>query len=165
MASWTLKIEGSVGRPLSFGWDELEQLPAQARVEDVSRFQPARVGSGVELDAVLALADPDPAADHATLHADRDNFHVSIPLALLKGQGVLVYRIGADPLPEEKGGPVRLVIRDPSACHTGELDDCANVKYLSRVELTQGRGRDTRPTSELEHAALHAQQPGPANAG
>ena len=50
-----------------------------------------------------------------------------------------------DRLGVEHGGPIRLIIRDPSACHTGELDDCANVKYLSRIELTERRGRDTRP--------------------
>jgi hypothetical protein len=38
------------------------------------------------------------------------------------------------------------------------LDECANVKYLSRIELTERRGRDTRPADEKAHEALHATQ-------
>ena len=92
-----------------------------------------------------------PRRSHVTLHADRDDFHVSIPLGLLRGQGLVVYRVGPVPLAVEQGGPIRLLIRDPSACHTGELDDCANVKYLSRIELTARRGRDTRPVDDESH--------------
>ena len=62
-----------------------------------------------------------------TLHADRDDFHVCVPLAAIKGQGIVVYKLGTEPLSVEHGGPIRLIIRDPSACHTGDLDDCANV--------------------------------------
>lgn len=150
-----LKIEGLVLHPLKLCWDDLEQMPESARVADVSRILPDRNGSGVTLDALLDRAQPLPAADFVTLHADRDDFHVSVPLALLIGQGIVVHRAGDSPLPPERGGPIRLLIRDPSVCHTGELDDCANVKYLSRIELSQGRGRDTRPTTETEHATLH----------
>ena len=87
-----------------------------------------------------------------TLHADRDDFHVSVSLAALRGQGIVVYRLGPDPLAVHHGGPVRLLIRDPSPCHADELDDCSNIKYLSRIELTHERGRDTRPSTESEHA-------------
>ena len=64
-----------------------------------------------------------PGADYVTLHADRDDFHVSLPLEALKGQGIVVYKQGSDVLGVEHGGPIRLIIRDPAACHTGELDD------------------------------------------
>ena len=97
-----------------------------------------------------------PEANYATLHADRDDFHVSVPLKEVREQGIVVYRLGDARLGIEDGGPIRFLIRDPSVCHTGELDECANVKYLSRIELTTRRGRDTRPTTEEEHAALHA---------
>ncbi len=73
----------------------------------------------------------------------------------VREQGIVVYRLGDGPLGTERGGPVRFLVPDPSACHTGELDECANVKYLSRIELTTRRGRDTRPTNEADHAALH----------
>jgi DMSO/TMAO reductase YedYZ molybdopterin-dependent catalytic subunit len=151
-----LKIHGAVEEPLTLTFADLAAFPASAQFADVSRIHPGRRGDGVVLDAILDQAQVRPGANYVTLHADKDDFHVSVPLEALKGQGIVVYKQGAQPLGTEHGGPIRLIIRDPAACHTGELDDCANVKYLSRIELTERRGRDTRPETEAEHAALHA---------
>jgi DMSO/TMAO reductase YedYZ molybdopterin-dependent catalytic subunit len=151
-----LKVDGAVERPLELGFEDLAGLPPEHQVSDVSRFHPGRQGDGVALEAILALAGPLPEADYLTLHAGRDDFHVSVPLQAVRGEGIVVYRRGGAPLGVEHGGPIRFLIRDPAACHTHELDDCANIKYLDRIELTVGRGRDTRPQSEAEHQALHA---------
>jgi DMSO/TMAO reductase YedYZ molybdopterin-dependent catalytic subunit len=158
---FALVVDGEVEAPLRLGYDDLEAFPEADRVPDVSRFHPARRGDGVALEAVLARARPRPEANYLTLHADRDDFHVSVPLGAVRAEGVVVYRDGGGPLATDKGGPVRFLIKDPSACHTSELDDCANVKYLSRIELTVRRGRDTRPADESSHAALHASQGAP----
>ncbi len=151
-----LTIDGAVERPQSLTYADLEALPESAQVHDVSRFHPSRRGDGVLLEALLSRAGVKPAANYLTLHADRDDFHVSIPLAPVRAEGIVVYRLGPDRLSGQQGGPIRFLIRDPSACHTGELDECANVKYLCRIELTERRGRDTRPADEGAHAALHA---------
>ena len=156
MSDVLLKIDGAVEHPLGLTFADLAGFPETAQFADVSRLHASRRGDGVLLDAILDRAIVRPAANYVTLHADRDDFHVSVPLDVLRGQGIVVYRLGPDPLGPEHGGPIRLLIRDPSACHTGDLDDCANVKYLSRIELTQRRGRDTRPETESAHAALHA---------
>lgn len=156
MASGTLLVvDGEVDRPRSLGFDELRALDASAQVEDVSRFHPGRKGDGVTLEALLALVGPKPAANYLTLHAARDDFHVSVPLDAVRGEGIVVYRQGESPLGADQGGPIRFLIRDPAACHTDELDDCANVKYLDRIELAVRKGRDTRPADEAAHAALH----------
>ncbi|MDR3638746.1 MAG: molybdopterin-dependent oxidoreductase [Isosphaeraceae bacterium] len=155
-----LKVYGAVEQPLDLTFEELGRWPATAQIADVSRFHPKRAGDGVTLDAILAQARPKPEADFVTLHADRDNFHVSVPLAAVRAEGIVVYKLGDARLGPEHGGPVRFLIRDPAACHSQELDDCANVKYLSRIEVTVGRGRDTRPADEAAHAALHASQSG-----
>ncbi len=153
-----LRVEGAVGRPLGVTFEDLAGMPGDVQVPDVSRFQPTRRGDAVTLAALLGVASPRPEATHLTLHADRDDFHVSIPLDAIREQGLVVYKVGPDRLGVEQGGPIRLLIRDPSACHAGELDECANVKYLSRIELTAGRGRDTRPVDDESHRALHEQQ-------
>jgi DMSO/TMAO reductase YedYZ molybdopterin-dependent catalytic subunit len=155
-----LVIDGLVERPLRLTFEDLDGLAGPARVADVSRFHPKRRGDGVTLEAVLERAGVRPEANYATLHADRDDFHVSVPLEPLRQQGVVVYRLGEGRLGIEDGGPIRFLVRDPTVCHTGELDECANVKYLSRIELTTRRGRDTRPTTEAEHEALHRAQSG-----
>jgi DMSO/TMAO reductase YedYZ molybdopterin-dependent catalytic subunit len=156
--SVVLKVEGAVDNPLALSFEALGALPEAAQVRDVSRFNAKRPGDGVALEALLAIARPKPEANYVTLHADRDDFHVSVPLQPIRGEGIVVYRHGDGPLAQEHGGPIRFLIRDPAACHTDELDDCANVKYLSRIELTVRRGRDTRPADEAAHAALHHAQ-------
>ena len=39
-----------------------------------------------------------PDANYMTLHADRDDFHVCVPLDAIKGQGIVVYKVGPGPL-------------------------------------------------------------------
>jgi DMSO/TMAO reductase YedYZ molybdopterin-dependent catalytic subunit len=153
-----LAIDGKVERPLRLTFADLAGFPEPAQVPDVSRFHPTRKGDGVNFDAILEKAGVLPSANYLTLHADRDDFHVSVPLEPLRGQGIVVYRLGSSPLGLEHGGPIRFLIRDPASCHTDQLDECANVKYLSRIELTEKRGRDTRPPDEKAHEALHAAQ-------
>jgi DMSO/TMAO reductase YedYZ molybdopterin-dependent catalytic subunit len=151
-----LIVDGAVKQSLKLTLADLDAVPESDRVRDVSRFHPTRQGDGVTLAAILQQAGVEPGANYLTLHADPDDFHVSVPLEPLLGQGILVYRKGSEPLDPQHGGPIRFLIRDPSACHSSELDECANVKYLSRIELTERRGRDTRPADEAAHAALHA---------
>lgn len=155
-----LTIDGLVEKPLSLSFADLDALPVSARVPDVSRFHPKRRGDGVALEALLDRAGVRPEANYVTLHAERDDFHVSVPLGPVRDQGIVVYRLGEGRLGIDDGGPIRFLIRDPSVCHTGELDECANVKYLSRIELSTRRGLDTRPETEAEHEALHRAQSG-----
>lgn len=153
-----LRVVGEVEQNLDLTFRELMAMPESERVLDVSRFHPGRKGDGVSLEAIVTRARPRPEANYLTLHADRDDFHVSIPFDAVRGEGLIVFRIGDEPLTVEQGGPVRFLIKDPAACHTDELDDCANVKYLCRIEFTARRGRDTRPEDEQAHAALHARE-------
>jgi DMSO/TMAO reductase YedYZ molybdopterin-dependent catalytic subunit len=157
-----LKVEGEVGSPLDLTYADLERLPETYQVRDVSQFPPhaKRPGDGVALEALLERARPKPEANYLTLHADRDDFHVSVPLQAVRGEGIVVYKHAGRPLGPEHGGPIRFLVRDPTACHTSEMDDCANVKYLSRIELSVRRGRDTRPADEAAHAALHRPEGG-----
>jgi DMSO/TMAO reductase YedYZ molybdopterin-dependent catalytic subunit len=155
-----LTVDGLVDRPLRLSVADLDAIPEPARVVDVSRFHPKRQGDGVQLEAVLERVGVRPEANYVTLHADRDDFHVSVPLEPLREQGIIVYRLGEGGLGVDHGGPIRFLVRDPSVCHTGELDECANVKYLSRIELTSRRGIDTRPTTDAAHEALHRAQSG-----
>jgi len=155
-----LVVDGAVEGPLHLGFDDLAALPAQDQIFDVSIYHPGREGSAVDLRALLRLARPLSLANYVTLHADRDDFHVSIPLDVLRDRGMVVYKLGESPLGTDQGGPIRFLIRDPASCHSAELDECANVKYLSRIELTVKRGRDTRPEDEAAHAELHRNQLG-----
>jgi DMSO/TMAO reductase YedYZ molybdopterin-dependent catalytic subunit len=150
-----LRVDGAVKCPLEMTPADLAALPASEQVHDVSRFHPKRQGDGVTLEAILDRVQPRAEANYLTLHADKDDFHVSVPLAAVRAEGIVVYHRGGAALGVEQGGPIRFLIRDPAACHTDELDDCANVKFLTRIELSVRKGRDTRPTTDEEHRRLH----------
>jgi DMSO/TMAO reductase YedYZ molybdopterin-dependent catalytic subunit len=138
-----LKIDGQVDQPVEFTFHDLVAFPESAQVGDVSRFHPSRKGDGVTLASLVARARPRDEAKYLTLHATADNFAASIPLDAVREEGIVVYRLNGEPLPEKNGGPFRFLIRNPAACHTDELDDCANVKFVDRIELTANTRRCT----------------------
>ncbi|MBX3460007.1 MAG: molybdopterin-dependent oxidoreductase [Planctomycetes bacterium] len=133
-------IAGLVGHPVTLSFEQLATLP---QIEDVGRLVPGRKGAAVRLHDVLAGARPDTAATHATLASSDGDFTASVPLDEI-GNALLVYRLGDQPLPESLGGPVRFLIPDAKACHSGGADTCANVKFLGSITLTAGGRPDTR---------------------
>jgi DMSO/TMAO reductase YedYZ molybdopterin-dependent catalytic subunit len=156
--SETLIVDGAVERPARLSFEDFRAMKPEQQVPDVSRFHPNRCGDAVTLEAILERVAPRPEARYLTLHADRDDFHVSIGLDAVRGEGLIVYKVAEAPMTPKQGGPYRFLIRNPAACHTDDLDDCANVKYLNRMELSAERGLDTRPENEQEHAELHANE-------
>jgi 2-dehydropantoate 2-reductase len=155
MPSPALRIDGNVQQPLDLTFDDLQAVEGDAQVPDVSRFQPKRRGDAVTLGAILERVRPTADATYLTLHASLDDFAATVPLAAVRDEALVVYRVDGAPMTAEAGGPFRFLIKNPAACHTDALDECANVKYLDRIELTAGPGRDTRPETDAEHDALH----------
>lgn len=158
MTTPLLKIDGEVERPATLSFADLANLTDDVQLPDVSRIDPKRKGGAVRLSGLLALVTPKSSARYLTLHASRDDFHASIPLASVQEQAILIYRLADAPLPESAGGPLRFFIPDFAACHTSEIDECANVKYVDRIELSAQPGQDNRPHDEKEHAELHERE-------
>lgn len=159
MSETVLKIDGLVRFPASFSFADLAALPSDVQVRDISRFTPKRHGDGVLLSALLAQVEPSLDNYWLTFHAALDDFAASIPSdPKVLETGIVVYAHNGQPLSTVRGGPVRFLIPDPAVCHTAELDDCANVKFLDRIEITAERGRDTRPEDEAEHEELHRRE-------
>lgn len=154
-AEAALVIDGEVGRPARLDWAALRALPAAFQIDDVSQIDPRRRGGAVWLTGLLAQVEPRATATHLTLHATADDFHASVPLDSVRASGMLIYRLGEEPLPASQGGPLRFYIRDHASCHAAEVDECANVKFVDRIELTAGKGYDNRPQDEADHARLH----------
>jgi DMSO/TMAO reductase YedYZ molybdopterin-dependent catalytic subunit len=158
MTIFTLTIDGQVEQPTTFSFADLAAVTAEFQVPDVSAIDPKRKGGAVRLAGLLALVRPKVGAKYLTLHATRDDFHASIPLDSVTNRAVVIYRLGAEPLPESAGGPLRFYIPDFAACHTSEVDECANVKFVDRIELSTERGYDNRPHDAAEHAELHERE-------
>ena len=153
-----LTIDGEVDSPVTLSFEELAAFDAAQQVLDVSRIDPKRQGDAITLAGLLARVKPKAGAKYLTLHASRDDFHASIPLDTVREKAILIYRLGGRPLPESAGGPVRFYIPDFAACHTSEIDECANVKFVDRMEFSATPGRDNRPHDAAEHAELHERE-------
>lgn len=157
---YLLRTDGLVKRPLNLAYEDLLALPGQ--VPDLTLLVPGRQGGGVMLNALLNAAGPCDEAEFITLSTSDGSFSASIPLDQVRGQGIVVYRDVDGPLSEAQGGPVRFLVKDIEACRlgSGEIDRCANVKHLSRIELSSSLRTDTRPGTQLEHQASHEDDPG-----
>lgn len=156
--STLLQIDGEVERTLALSFDDLAAIDVRHQVADVSRLDVKRRGDAVRLAGLLELAGVRTSARYITLHASSDDFHASIPLDAVRDRAILIYRLDGGSLPAKAGGPVRFFIPDFAACHTHEVDECANVKFVDRIELSATRGRDNRPEEERAHAELHRRQ-------
>lgn len=121
-----LKVEGLVETPGALGFQDLLALPGQ--IPDVSRIDPKRPGGGIWVKPLLAQFSPKPEATHITFHADNGQFSATVSLGEAQ-KGLFIYRLQGSPLPEHFGGPLRLIIPETE-------DRCANVKAVSRIELT-----------------------------
>ena len=155
MADACLIVDGMVQQSLSLTLVDLQQLAPENQVADVSQLGAKRPGRAVPIRDLLQLAQVSPAATHLGLHGTLDDFHASIPLAPVLDRGLVIFAVDGKPLEVAQGGPFRFFIPDHAACHQDEIDECANVKFLDRIELTQGKGFDNRPQDDEEHARLH----------
>lgn len=153
-----LTIDGEVDSPTVLSFKALGALPEAAQVRDVSQLDPKRQGDAVRLAALVDLVRPKPGVRYLTLHATADDFHASIPLEAVRDTGILIYRLQGAPLPTKAGGPLRFFIPNHTACHTSEIDECANVKFVDRIELSTEKRFDNRPHDEQQHAELHERE-------
>ncbi len=148
----TLRIE-QAGKPAEeLNFEQLSALDGQ--VADVSQSVPGRVGGAVRLQAILDRLEPSPDLDYLTVESTDGGFSASVPLAALR-EALIVYRLSNEPLPQDKGGPLRFLIPNDEGCATGGADACANVKFVGALRLTKGPGKDTRPTTPRRHTELH----------
>jgi len=158
MSDVLLKITGEVERPLALSFVDLAKLDAALQITDVSRLDPKRAGDAVTLAGLLNLVGVKPSAKWLTLHSATDDFHASIPLDAVRDKAILIYRLHGDSLPAKSGGPFRFFIPNFAACHSAEVDECANVKFVDHIEVSSQRGHDNRPLEDREHAELHRRQ-------
>ncbi|HSN92297.1 MAG TPA: molybdopterin-dependent oxidoreductase [Anaeromyxobacteraceae bacterium] len=130
-ARWRLAVDGAVEEPLALSLDDLLALP---QVDERSDFHCVTGWSvldlafrGVRLETVIALARPAEAATHLMAHA-ADGYSANLPLEeALKPDVLVAHAVEGEPLPAERGGPVRLV--------APQLWAWKGAKWLTRIEL------------------------------
>ena len=157
-SSVLLQVDGDVTGKRAFTWEDLTAIDPQWQIPDVSQLGPTRSGGAVWMRGILEAVKVCPEAKYITLHSKRDNFHASLPIDAILDRGMFIYRQQNQPLAAAAGGPIRFFIRDHTDCHNGEIDECANVKYVDRVEFSKQKGFDNRPLDDDAHEALHQQE-------
>jgi DMSO/TMAO reductase YedYZ molybdopterin-dependent catalytic subunit len=155
-----LRIDGEVETSRELTFADLAEVGEESQIVDISRLDPKRKGDAIKIAGLLELVGVKESANYIGLHGTLDNFHASIPLAPVRDRAFLIYRVDGEPLDVKAGGPFRFYILDHAACHMGEIDECANVKFVDHIELTTEKGFDNRPDDDDEHAKLHEKEHG-----
>jgi DMSO/TMAO reductase YedYZ molybdopterin-dependent catalytic subunit len=136
-ATWRLRIDGLVHRPVELSYRDLRALP---KAEQVSTFhcvtgwivKNVRWG-GVRFHDVLAAAGPLPEAGALHFVSAEKPYDDFLELRQVQLRDVLLaYEFNGKPLPREHGAPVRVVIP--------EMYGYKNVKWVERIELVQKPG-------------------------
>lgn len=153
-----LRIDGEVQSARQLTFNDLAAIDPAHQIIDVSQYDPKRQGDAVKLSGLLGLVGAKDSGKYIGLHGTLDNFHASIPLEPVRDRAFIIYRVNGKPLDVKAGGPFRFYIPDHAACHTDEIDECANVKFVDHIEITADKGFDNRPDDDEEHAKLHEQE-------
>jgi len=131
-SDWSLTVDGLVGEPRTFRWEDLLALPATEIVTDIhcvtkwSKFDTRWRGARVR-DVLDACGGAQLGATHI-LETAEHGYTTNLPLADVFGDDALVaYEFDGDPIEPEHGGPVRLVVP--------HLYFWKSAKWLRRIDL------------------------------
>lgn len=133
-ATWRLRIEGLVERPVTLSYDELRALP---RAEQVSDFHCVTGWSvedvrwaGVRFDDLLELSRPLPEAQAiACVSAEAPYVDTLTLEQAFLPDAMLAYEMDGAPLSRPHGAPTRVVIP--------EMYGYKNVKWVERIVLCE----------------------------
>lgn len=132
--TWELIIEGLVETPLAIGYDELLELESEEQVSDFHCVEGWSVENvkwkGIRLRVLFDRAKPKPEAAFVTFHSASGIYRDSLSLnEALEQDVMLAYLMNDEPLPEEQGLPLRLVMP--------RMFGYKNVKWVNRITLTE----------------------------
>ncbi len=131
---WAIRIHGLVERPMEFMLAQFRELP---RVKVFADFHCvttwSRLGNlweGVSVRSLLESAGVLPAARFAVIGGYDNGWTTNVPLSALLDADVLLADLhDGQPIDEDHGGPVRLVVP--------KLFAWKSAKWVNRIELTE----------------------------
>ena len=113
--TWKLEIGGLVDKPLSFTWEEFQQLPRTRVFADfhcVTRW--SRLGNlweGVSAQEIMQRAGVHPEARYVVATGYDGDWTTNLPLKDFQSEDVLLCDLhDGQPLIPDHGGPVRLIV-------------------------------------------------------
>lgn len=131
--TWKLTIEGLVKTPLDISYGELLKLESEEQVRDFHCVEGWSVNDvkwkGIRLKLLFDMAGIAPEAEFATFHSASGIYKDSLSIKeALEPDVMLAYLLDDEPLPEEQGKPLRLVMP--------RMFGYKNVKWVNRISLT-----------------------------
>jgi DMSO/TMAO reductase YedYZ molybdopterin-dependent catalytic subunit len=114
LADWDFRIDGLVTSPITWTWDEFNQLPARDFVVDISCVTKwTKLDTrwrGVSIDTLLEHVELAPNAAFAIAYSD-GGYTTNLSIAdIVNGQSFVAYDYDGEPLAAEHGGPARMVV-------------------------------------------------------
>lgn len=136
LATWRLRIDGMVDRPVELSFADLLELTRQDQTTDFHCVEGWSVydvpWNGVHLSTLLEAAGRRPEATYVTFHTIGGSYNESLPIDVaLEPRTMLGYGVAEHTLPLSHGFPLRLVVP--------RLLGYKNAKYVDRIELTDER--------------------------
>jgi DMSO/TMAO reductase YedYZ molybdopterin-dependent catalytic subunit len=136
-ASWRLRIDGLVERPIELSYQDLLALP---KAEQISTFHCVTGWvvkqvhwAGVRFHDLLATVQPRPQAQALHFVSAENPYDDYLTMQEVRLRDVmLAYEMDGKPLPREHGAPARVVIPD--------MYGYKNVKWVERIELVAKPG-------------------------
>ena len=149
-ATWHLRVEGAVANVLRLAWRDVLALP----LVEISADMHSSLGwsvfglrwEGVPVRALAAACEPTGAA-RFLLARDAEGYGACIPLEVaLETETLLALRLHGDPLPPERGGPLRLVV--PSRYTWKSVKWVRSLAFLERDEPGFWESRGAHPNGD-----------------
>ncbi|WP_251341399.1 molybdopterin-dependent oxidoreductase [Haloplanus halophilus] len=137
---WPVTVDGAVDDPLS---TTAAALPTDASMASstacAGETAPDRSWRGVRVGTVLDRAGPAADATHGLVHTTDPEYACGFALDRLRS-ALLATRLAGDPIPTERGGPVRLLVPDA---------DCwERVKWVTGIDVLVGPPGDADTARE-----------------
>ncbi|AZH24567.1 molybdopterin-dependent oxidoreductase [Haloplanus aerogenes] len=128
-ARWTVTLAGAVADPQTMRASDLASLVGEPMESSTAcegeTAEPSR-WRGVRVGTLLGRARPRADASHALVHSADPDYACGFDLDRLR-DALLAVRLDGEPIPTERGGPVRLLVDDA---------DCwERVKWVSRIDV------------------------------
>ncbi len=130
---WKLTIDGLVNKSLSISYNELLKLDSEEQVSEFHCVEGWSVQNvkwkGVRLKVLFGMAGLTPEAAYATFHSASGMYADSLSIKeALEPDVMLAYMLNDEPLPQEQGRPLRLIMP--------RMFGYKNVKWVNRITLT-----------------------------
>ncbi|MCZ7372594.1 MAG: molybdopterin-dependent oxidoreductase [Candidatus Methanoperedens sp.] len=133
LATWKLTVEGLVDKPIVISYNELLKLESEEQITDFHCVEGWSVDNvkwkGIRLKTLFDMVGLKQEAAFATFHSASGIYSDSLSITeALESDVMLAYMQNDEPIPEEQGRPLRLVMP--------RMFGYKNVKWVNRITLT-----------------------------